>query len=276
MPYAIVGQSHSWRRHPEGTAASAAIAVHAAVAAFLLISFMGAAPPPRPHGTSLVAFNIGADAASGSLEATQISEPTKQEKQRAAAGNAETKSSKAAVSTDVTDRPPVTIENDNPAPAPTIAEQGALDAGEDARSTEPQMAVQTGEMTLGVRATGNAGASDAALAGAISAAIANQIRACWQPPVNLGDDIDATANRRILVATFAPDGALSTNPTVYVVHDDFQSEVTEPDVIEEAAIAALERCAPIKLPSTLYPYWQQVELELFPKTSKPEIARADI
>lgn len=276
MPYAIVGQSRNWRRHPEGTAASAAITVHAAIAAFLLISFMGDAPPPRPHGTSLVAFNIGADAASGSLEATQISEPTKQEKQRAAAGNAETKSSEAAVSNDVTDRPPVTFENHNPAPAPAIAEQGALDAGEDARSTEPQMAVQTGEMTLGVRATGNAGASDAALAGAISAAIANQIRACWQPPVTLGDDIDATADRRILVATFAPDGALSTNPTVYVVHDDFQSEVTEPDVIEEAAIAALERCAPIKLPSTLYPYWQQVELELFPKTSEPEIARADI
>lgn len=131
-------------------------------------------------------------------------------------------------------------------------------------------------MSLGVRATGNGGSRDAALAGAISSAIANQIRACWQPPVNLGDDIDATADRRILVATFAPDGALSTIPTVYVVKDDFQTEVTEPDLIEEAAIAALERCAPIKLPSTLYPYWQQVELELFPKASQPEIARADI
>jgi colicin import membrane protein len=130
-------------------------------------------------------------------------------------------------------------------------------------------------MTLGVRATGNGASRDAALAGAISAAIANQIRACWSPPKTLGDDVSLTADRRILVATFSPNGELSTIPTVYVVHDDHQTEVSEPDMIESAAIAALERCAPIKLPSPLYSYWQQVELELFPKSPMPELARAD-
>ncbi|WP_086740796.1 hypothetical protein [Erythrobacter colymbi] len=84
-----------------------------------------------------------------------------------------------------------------------------------------------------------------------------------------------TADRRILVATFSPAAKLATIPTVYVVHDDHQTEVSEPDVIESAAIAALERCAPIKLPSPLYSYRQQVELEHFPKSPMPELARAD-
>ena len=46
-----------------------------------------------------------------------------------------------------------------------------------------------------------------------------------------------TADRRILVATFSPAAKLATIPTVYVVHDDHQTEVSEPDVIESAGKA---------------------------------------
>lgn len=74
---------------------------------------------------------------------------------------------------------------------------------------------------------------------------------------------------RLIVATFSEEGALSSNPTLYVMKNDQQSEVTEPDDIEQSAIDALVRCAPIKLPPALYAYWQQIEVELFPAMPKP-------
>lgn len=273
MSYVSVREERRWRRHPDGTAALASGFIHVLIFALFLWSIMQPAPPPRAQGSTLSVFNIGKDPANGSTKAANIAKAAQQTRKRPKASD-KPKADKASESDgeDKPKKPTLAIAAGETAPPPA-ATQEQNEPGEDDQSAEEQLALdQTGELAFGVRATGNAGAGDPGLAGAISAAIANQIRACWTPPTNLGTETATTTDRRVIVATFGADGALSSVPTLYVVKGDQQSEVAEPDAIEEAAIAALERCAPIKLPLPLYPYWQQVELELFPKA--PHQAKA--
>lgn len=85
-------------------------------------------------------------------------------------------------------------------------------------------------------------------------AIIEQVSQCWSPPVG------APVGESMIVHvkfTLNADGSLSGGPTV----DSNDSSRAAAD----AAMRAVRRCAPLKLPAESYDYWRQVDIRFDPK-----------
>ena len=248
----------------DGPAASLAIAMHAAIFGFFLYTVTEAVPVPGPVGATLSTIAFGKDPAEGKPDAKE-NKPSHQTRKVAKAIDADD-SSQTNKSDNDEQKPPkivmaAIVASD---PAAATSAKGAND-GKDAISQDPNDAANAGgTVAIGVKATGTAGSPNSALAEAVSSAIANQIRGCWNPPITPETAATLNTDRRVVVAKFTKDGMIDGQPTVFLIHENQKSEVTQAGLLEEAAIDALKRCAPINLPAPLYPYWSQVELEFFP------------
>ena len=259
-----------WRKRLHGAALSGCL--HIAVIALALWRPIFDAPPPRPQGARLIVVQLGETAAAGSPDSQTIDQAALQRKKRQQREGLEDNPDTDKPDPDARPVPRLAVADDpNRAAPPPSAAQGSPDP-ENSDAADQAVPLDDGAIAMGVRSSGTAGGPDAILAGAISAAIVNQIRACWAQPTGSLPTTPKPLERRLIVATFSEDGSLSSNPTLYVMKNDQQSEVTEPDDIEQSAIDALVRCAPIKLPPALYAYWQQIEVELFPAMPKPQEA----
>lgn len=272
MSFVSVRQERRWRRHPDGTAFAISALVHALLLGLFFLSLFGPAPPPKPTGANLSVFKIGTAPAAGTQKADKPARPAKQKQKRAKPS----KRPKAEMPSqsdrqDQSDKPTIAIGEANIAPPPAAAQQQDQN-GEDEVHADQQLAFDDNvDLAFGINASGTATGDDPGLRAAISVAIAAQIRACWTPPTNITAPTLNSAERRIISATFSEDGALAAIPTVYLVAPDQQSRPDTPTSAESAAINALERCSPIKLPGPLYSYWKEVQIELAPKAPDPDL-----
>lgn len=91
----------------------------------------------------------------------------------------------------------------------------------------------------------------------LAQAIRAQVAPCWNPPI-AGNG----ANRMtvILRADFNPDGTPNGNPRV----TGGSGQPSQP--FKDSAIRAVLRCAPLKLPTQMYPLWKSVEINFDPET----------
>jgi hypothetical protein len=115
-----------------------------------------------------------------------------------------------------------------------------------------------GSLALGARTLGDAQGLDPSLMASVGQAIATRVRACWTPPKAAPDGIAVR-----IVARFSPDGSLSAPPSVVTGDGPGQQVVTAPDNWQKEAADAIVRCSPLTLPSFLYPYWREVEIQIY-------------
>lgn len=115
-----------------------------------------------------------------------------------------------------------------------------------------------GSLALGARTLGNAQGLDPSLMASVGQAIATRVRACWTPPKAAPSGIAVR-----IVARFAPDGTLSAPPSVMTGEGPERQIVTTPDNWQKEASDAIVRCSPLTLPSFLYPYWREVEIQIY-------------
>lgn len=117
----------------------------------------------------------------------------------------------------------------------------------------------TGTLALGAKTHGTGGGLDGDLAAAVGNAIATQIKACWDAPrVNLPDDLSIS-----MTVAFHRDGSVYGEPTFTKLVDEEQVLIEDPGPFELAAVEAVKKCAPIKLPPNLYAYWSAVDVQIF-------------
>jgi TonB family protein len=86
-------------------------------------------------------------------------------------------------------------------------------------------------------------------------ALKQQLHPCWQrPPGVTGAGADAP--RAVVRFTLNPDGSLASEPVVVGSYRDPSR------VVAKAALAAVKRCQPFRLPPNLYQFWQDVEANM--------------
>lgn len=128
-------------------------------------------------------------------------------------------------------------------------------------STSPVSAESfgAGTLALGAKTHGDIGGLDGDLATAVGSAIATQIKACWDAPKAVKSDTQSIT----MTATFDRNGNLSGEPVIHRLVDQEKHLVTEPDAYEQAALTAVEKCSPIRLPPHLFAYWNVVDIQIF-------------
>lgn len=125
----------------------------------------------------------------------------------------------------------------------------------------------TGTLALGAKTHGTGGGLDGDLAAAVGNAIATQIKACWDAPrVNLPDDLSI-----MMTVAFQRDGSIYGEPSLSKLQGEDQVVIADPGPFELAAIEAVKRCAPIKLPPRLYAYWSAVDVQIFSSVTPEEL-----
>lgn len=125
----------------------------------------------------------------------------------------------------------------------------------------------TGTLALGAKTHGTGGGLDGDLAAAIGNAIATQIKACWDAPrINLPDDLSIQ-----MTVSFHRDGSVYGEPALTRLSGDQQILVDDPGPFELAAVEAVKRCAPIKLPPNLYAYWSSVDVQIFSSVTPEDL-----
>lgn len=122
----------------------------------------------------------------------------------------------------------------------------------------PLPAEGDGSLALGARTLGDAQGLDPALMASVGQAIATRVRTCWSPPKEAPAGIAVR-----VVARFAPDGTLASTPNVVSGEGPDQQIVTTPDRWQQEAADAITRCSPLTLPAFLYPYWREVEIQIY-------------
>lgn len=92
---------------------------------------------------------------------------------------------------------------------------------------------------------------------AIGNAIISQVSPCWSPPVGAAADSNLVVTVKFQLNS---DGTLVGSPTVVNSSSNpaFRAAAG-------AAMRAIQRCAPIKLPAESYDYWRQVNVNFDPK-----------
>lgn len=125
--------------------------------------------------------------------------------------------------------------------------------------TTPSQDVGTGALAVGARTHGDAKGLDASLSAVVGRAVATRMRACWEPPTS-GVRRDTAS---ILVVRYTRDGMVDGDPVVTRLVDQREVPVTVLNQWETSAIDALRRCSPLGLSPVLYPYWREVEVQLF-------------
>lgn len=168
--------------------------------------------------------------------------------------------------------PPATVPDAKPASSPDRpSTQGdAPAASEEAPpskspSPEPEKASSSpsptqgdGSLALGARTLGSAQGLDPALMASVGQAVATRVRTCWAPPQTAPGGVSVR-----IVARFSPDGALSSPPQIVGGTEDAPTPVADPEQWQLDAAAAVARCSPISLPSFLYPYWREMEIQIY-------------
>src|SRR3546814_4761310 len=66
-----------------------------------------------------------------------------------------------------------------------------------------------------------------------------------------------------MTVSFTRDGHVNGEPSLTRVSGEEQLVIADPGPFEMAAIEAVKRCAPIKLPPRLYAYWSAVDVQIF-------------
>lgn len=115
-----------------------------------------------------------------------------------------------------------------------------------------------GGMAMGAKAGISSSGLDARLAASVGQAIATRVYACWDPPKGIAPGVSSTISVR-----YRPDGSLDSEPTIVRIVDERPVQISTPDPWERAAVDAVRRCSPVSMPAALYPYWQQVEIQIF-------------
>ncbi len=232
-------------------AIGAAIAIHAGLVT--LLSLHLADPPPKPPeaGMQVSLIDLGDLPPNGDINGN-TAPPRPNESQAIEADEVPVEPTDKPV---VEDAEPVDeMPSEDPTPEKLI--DGSPPQPSSAAFSEQ---IGTGTLALGAKTHGNGGGLDGDLAAAIGNAIATQIKACWDAPrVNLPDDLSIQ-----MTVSFRRDGNIYGEPTLTRLSNEVETIVEDPGPFEIAAIEAVKRCAPIKLPPTLYAYWSAVDVQIF-------------
>lgn len=132
-------------------------------------------------------------------------------------------------------------------------------AGPETTRPVPSDQVGTGSMALGAKTHGDAKGLNPGLMASVGQAVAGQVRACWTPPTG---GVPANTASSVIVR-YARDGTIDGEPRVIRLVDEQEVPVLIPDQWEAAAVEALRNCSPVKLPPSIYPYWREVEVQIF-------------
>lgn len=89
-------------------------------------------------------------------------------------------------------------------------------------------------------------------------AFREQVSACWVPPAVATNAADLGVQLKIWLN---PDGSLARPPEV--IGDGVPPSVFQ-RAAEDAALQAMRRCAPFRMPEDKYAYWREVEIRFDP------------
>ncbi len=95
---------------------------------------------------------------------------------------------------------------------------------------------------------------------ALAAAILAQVRPCWTPPIG-GGGAKVTA---LLDVTFNRDGSVAGRPALAGQTGASGANAGYARAFAEAAVRAVLRCSPLKLPADQYDQWRAVEINFDP------------
>jgi len=218
-----------------------AVAGHLLLLAAFVVRFSPDAPPlPTSAAMSVTYVVVPGDPPPGVPEGDDAPPPAeKSEAKPAASAEKESTDGDAPAAEDA---PPSEDPSPEQADVPSV----------------PIPADGNGSLALGARTLGDAQGLDPSLVASVGQAIATRVRTCWTPPAAAPAGIAVR-----IVARFAPDGTLSAPPTIVSGEGPAQQVVTAPDGWQTEAADAVVRCSPINLPSFLYPYWREVEIQIY-------------
>ncbi|QAY80347.1 hypothetical protein [Sphingosinicella sp. BN140058] len=229
------------------------VAVHALAIVLVTLRFADPLPPSgRTPALDITFINLSSAPPAGSPDGD--SAPPKPVEKPAAEAQEVKPVEPDVADPDPKPLPDSPLKSEVPAPAKSPAVLAA-------QAPEARLALVqgTGSIALGAKTHGDGTGLDGDLAAAVGNAVATQIRACWTAP-----EIEFPANLSIIMtASFDRDGSLMSEPTITRFVDETAETITEPNAFEIAALDAVTRCAPIQLPPTLYPYWREVDVQIF-------------
>ena len=239
----------------------------AAVHTFALILTLGwfeSTPPPLPGTpTNLTVFDIGIPTngvptgdENPPLQAQDVQEEEEEERVDPDAGEEEDESTTPII----TDQPSdITPESAAPAEAQEGAEQNDQSEIPETTTELPSDSLGTGTLAVGAMTHGDATGLDATLSAVIGQAVATRMGACWKPPT---EGVPSDAYSRMVVR-YDPQGEFLGVFSVIRLIDQQEVEVEALNTYEASAADALRRCSPLGLPSSLYVYWKEVEIQIF-------------
>lgn len=102
---------------------------------------------------------------------------------------------------------------------------------------------------------------DARATATLMQAIAQQVKPCWNLPMG---GADAARINTVLHIRFAPSGAVVGQPELVSQSGVGASNASYAKPTADAAKRAVLRCAPLKLPASLYDAWKDIEFNFDP------------
>jgi hypothetical protein len=239
-------------------ALSIAVGLHAIL--LVALSLQIGAPPPKPQtGMQVSLIDLGDVPPNGDPNGDSAPPRPNQAETVEAKEDPVVPSDKPVVE----DAEPVSeIPSETPAPEKTV----------DGSPPQPSSAsfselTGTGTLALGAKTHGDGGGLDGDLAAAVGNAIATQIKACWDAPrINLPDNLSI-----MMTVAFHRDGSIYGEPSLSKLQGEDQILIADPGPYELAAIEAVKKCAPIKLPPKLYAYWSAVDVQIFSSVTPEEL-----
>ena len=249
--------------------------VHFLALAFAL-GWFSTTPPPLPGTpTNLTVFDIGIpsngsptgdDAPAPQAEDVQA-EASQPEIENDPEEETERVDPDSGEETDVSTTPIVDDEESEiqPESAAPAQEQEGAEQREDSSTPQtttvqmPSDRTGTGSMAVGATTHGDATGLDPTLSAVIGQTVATRMGACWKRPTQ-GVPPDAYSR---MVVRYDPNGEFLGVFSVIRLIDQQEVEVDSLNEYEQSAADALRRCSPLGLPSSLYAYWMEVEIQLF-------------
>jgi hypothetical protein len=238
---------------PRRVALAASLLLHAAVLGAMLIRVQSPPPPIPPGAMEVTYITVPGDPPSGDPkgdEAPARTSPSDVEPEPTVDKVEPVEN--VPTDTPVPDPEPKPIQPpvDESRPRPEAAQPGAV--SDPARPG-------SGTLAMGARTHGNAQGLDPSLIASVSQALATRIRACWEQPVGRAPNDVASS----IIVGYAQDGTIIGEPRVVHLVDEKEVPVTNPNEWEVQAVEAAKRCSPMQLPKVLYPYWREVEIQVY-------------
>lgn len=241
LPLGRPDPAYGTTRGVDRRALAIALGGHALLFAALVVRFSPEQPPlPPSNAMSVTYVVVPGDPPPGVPEGDDAPPPAEKAEAKPAA-SAEKESMDG-------DAPAAEEAPPSKDPSPEQAETPSV----------PLPAEGDGSLALGARTIGDAQGLDPALMASVGQAIATRVRTCWSPPKEAPAGIAVR-----VVARFAPDGTLASTPSVVSGEGPDQQVVTSPDRWQQEAADAITRCSPLTLPAFLYPYWREVEIQIY-------------